>query len=182
MGKPNVYGAVKLENNELYQEIDGVKTSAGKVDLSSTVKLDANKNLVTAENVTIENGFNNVVTGKNSTIKKASGVTLNATDTDVFEGANYSGCSGDAHDISGYSSRTDGYQNQNHIDGGIAQGTNLKLGSVNAPNKFSQSGAVGSTFGIQGSGIYAVGKGAGQELTKPGTYLLCGAHTLALLP
>jgi hypothetical protein len=197
-GKPITYGKVQLENNELSQEQDGIKSSAGKVDFTGVLKRDVNKNLVTAEGVQLLNGsqgntvhaesaiidkaHNNVVTGKNSTVKNANGCTVDATDTDVSYGGNYSGCSGDAHDISGYSSRTDGYQNKNHIDGGIAQGTNIKLGDASQPNKFSQSGGVGATMSVQGSKIWVYGNAGGKEFTEEGTYLCCNGHILALKP
>lgn len=182
--QPNKIESVLLENNSLYQiNVNGTKIFKGAVVMSPSLVLDANGNLVVGKNPTITgSSFNNIIGGNNVTITTASSIAAFCTDCDFVFGSNYSIGGGDAHNIGGYSSTTFGYLNDNFIDGGTAIGTNIRLGTTTANNRYTRSVGIGSTLNIQNTDIYLFGIGNGQEQTEKGTYFIYGANKFGLLP
>jgi len=168
----NKVDSTKLLANQLFDYYGGIAISRGSVQFpinppGSGVILDSNRNLlmglnpticatcvgnyIFSDNVQIDNGNNNFVTGKNVVIFGANGVTANVTDGIFNPGSDYADAGGDANTIGGYASHTTGFGNINNVTQGTAEGNSNRLGRIGISNEFQDSWVRGARNIVEGN-------------------------------
>lgn|SRR5262252_831198 len=160
---------------------DHKPTAKGK---PAPIELDSNRNLITGQNVRIDNrsmnnqifadnailvnSHNNLVHAKNVEIRNSSGLITTGADhligtpdednpPPAADEANYSVVEGDAHVVRAYASVTKGFGNKNFCSYGVCEGNTCTLGDPARPNFFRSSSARGERVTVVGNNSHGIG-------------------------